>query len=480
MTQTYFPFDAGAGANVTESQWSSMGQYWRGSGVIATAANYLEVYGDSSGMQAKVKTGKAWIKGHYFESDAVVTLAVSAADPSNPRWDRVVVHLDWTGNTIALTVLTGTAGASPTAPTLTQSASIWEIPLARVYVPAGASTIRVGDVVDERVYDYENLINWGRLSLIRNDAAYAGSVSAVTPSSTDTTGETVTFSATPGWPTGQGVQIVTTVGGLTAGTLYYVYTADGLTYSFHTNYADSIAQANKVNLTANVTNALCPAELYWISQNATIALSFIGATASKPFDVFLYDNTGIPTLETLVWTSDTARATAIVKVNGRWTKSGDPTRLYLGTIRTTSTAGQVLDSVTQRYVRNYYNRVLRNLFCRETTSHTYNGAARKWNNSDTNNLLEFVSGVAEDAILVMLGVRINAGADASIAAAYSYLDGAQMLGSDIRNYNIQPMTGSFQISTIPAVGYHSVQAYELGNHASSTFVEMTHQVAMLG
>lgn len=151
----YMPFSAGDGANVTEAMWAQMAEFWRMTGVISQASNEFEVYGDSSGMQVKVKTGKCWIKGHYGSLTSEETLAIAAADPTNGRIDRVVLQLDWTNNVINLDVLTGTAAASPSAPTLTQSSSKWEISLAQVAVAAAASTIAAGNVTDERLFSYD-------------------------------------------------------------------------------------------------------------------------------------------------------------------------------------------------------------------------------------------------------------------------------------------------------------------------------------
>lgn len=147
MTKSYYPFD---NAPVYEAQWSKMARLWRKDGVIPGEGYQLQVYGDSSGMQVKVKSGQAWIKGHFFESTAEEILAIDAADPTNPRIDRVILRLDWNDNFIDLAVLKGTPAASPSPPTLTQSSSRWEISLAQVLVRAGAVTIAAGDVTDER------------------------------------------------------------------------------------------------------------------------------------------------------------------------------------------------------------------------------------------------------------------------------------------------------------------------------------------
>lgn len=150
MTQTYYPFDSGSGANVTEAQWSKMAQYWLNTGVIKGALNDLQVYADSTGLQVKVKSGRAWIQGHFFESDAEEVLAIASADATNPRIDRVIIRLDWTANTVQLAVLQGNPAVTPVAPALTQNVSRWEISLAQVRVNAVVSTIAAGNITDER------------------------------------------------------------------------------------------------------------------------------------------------------------------------------------------------------------------------------------------------------------------------------------------------------------------------------------------
>jgi len=150
MAQIYFPFDSGAGATVTEEQWSKMARYWRNNGVLYDALNKMEVYADSTGMQVKVRTGVAWINGHYFEVDAQETLPIATSHATLPRIDRVVVRLDLTNNAIALAVLTGTPASSPVAPNVTQTSTTWEIGLATINVGAAVSTIAAAAITDER------------------------------------------------------------------------------------------------------------------------------------------------------------------------------------------------------------------------------------------------------------------------------------------------------------------------------------------
>ena len=153
MTKTYFPFDAGAGASVAEEQWSKMARLFTANdGVIADTDDDKELrpFADSTGMQVKLTPGVAWIKGHRYENDAQETLAIAAAHATLGRIDRVILRVDWTANTVNTAVLTGTPAASPAAPALTQTTSLWEIELAQVTVDAAAVTIAAAKVTDYR------------------------------------------------------------------------------------------------------------------------------------------------------------------------------------------------------------------------------------------------------------------------------------------------------------------------------------------
>ena len=86
-----------------------------------------------------------------------------------------------------------------------------------------------------------------------------------------------------------------------------------------------------------------------------------GLTSARPYDVFGFLNSGVLDIELLAWTNDTTRATAVTLQDGRYCKSGDKTRLLLGTVYTTSTTATE-DSEVNRYVSNVYNQVPRSLF----------------------------------------------------------------------------------------------------------------------
>ena len=128
------------------------------------------------------------------------------------------------------------------------------------------------------------------------------------------------------------------------------------------------------------------------------SLSLSGYTASKPYDIFAYDSSGTVTLESLVWTDGTTRATALAMQDGVYVKSGDATRRYIGTIYINSSGGQTEDTELARFVWNYYNQVSKKLNVKDETSHVYNNTSpRAWNN-DTTIRVQLMTGVAENSL----------------------------------------------------------------------------------
>ena len=99
----------------------------------------------------------------------------------------------------------------------------------------------------------------------------------------------------------------------------------------------------------------------WELVNFTEKTLAVGTlTSGRPYDVFGYLSGNDLVLESLSWTSDTARATGVSYQDGRLCKTGDKTRLLLGTFYTTSTT-TTEDSAGNRFLSNFYNRVQRPL-----------------------------------------------------------------------------------------------------------------------
>jgi hypothetical protein len=147
---TYGPFNTGSGANATEDQWRAFMRRISVSGVMRNINNEMLVYGDSTGLQVKVKTGDVWIEGHGGTLSAEKTLAIASNSSGQPRLDLVVARAHFVNDVIELDVLTGTAAATPLVPSVTRSSSLWEIPLAVVSIPSGDASIDASQVTDAR------------------------------------------------------------------------------------------------------------------------------------------------------------------------------------------------------------------------------------------------------------------------------------------------------------------------------------------
>lgn len=198
-------------------------------------------------------------------------------------------------------------------------------------------------------------------------------------------------------------------------------------------------------------------------------------TSAKNYDVFLYNNSGTLTLEALAWSTDTARATALVLTNGVYLKSGQTTRRYLGTFRTTS-ATTTEDSATKRLVWNFNNRVSKNTYVFETTgAWTYQTAAWRYANNNSNNKFEFVAGLAEDVISAMVTVTTYA-TTAIVAyypsAALNTTSGIPTYTSSGQAYTSGALTWIAQrhsnLSAMPQLGYNYVAWLEYSAGATGT------------
>lgn len=131
---------------------------------------------DPPAMSVIVGTGTAIVQGRFCENDAALTLSVPTAHSTYPRIDRVVVRLSAvSGRSVDVVVVAGTPAASPVSPTLTQTSETWEIPLARIAVGAGVTSILTANITDERVFpDMTNLFKAAVVML--SDLAVGGDV----------------------------------------------------------------------------------------------------------------------------------------------------------------------------------------------------------------------------------------------------------------------------------------------------------------
>jgi len=208
------------------------------------------------------------------------------------------------------------------------------------------------------------------------------------------------------------------------------------------------------------------------SVEVSIALP---ATTGQVYDVFGYSNAGALALELLAWTSDTVRATALTRATtGTWTKTGDLTRRYLGSVRTTPVAGQTEDSLAKRYLWNVSNRVARPMRVLEATdSWTYSTNTWRQARATATNQLDFLIGIAE--VLVEATILVGeSGTSTSVLAwvavgedSTTTPDAAGLIGAAPGfNTSLQSPVVS-TLRKVPAVGRHTWVWLEKSNNAAA-------------
>lgn len=189
-----------------------------------------------------------------------------------------------------------------------------------------------------------------------------------------------------------------------------------------------------------------------------ISQSLSGATSGKPYDFFAYDNSGVVEIEKLVWTNDSTRATALTLQDGVYVKSGDPTRKYIGTIYT-SGSGQTEDTFTQRYVINYWNRVPRPMVVQDTSNSWNYTTSTVREANGANNHLDFIVGVAEDAVEARVMAHGSSSAAAVLSTGIGY-DSASAFHADGISCSVTPGSVMTPMSAawrgIPAAGKHTL------------------------
>jgi hypothetical protein len=204
----------------------------------------------------------------------------------------------------------------------------------------------------------------------------------------------------------------------------------------------------------------------WAAHTFTERTLALGTMVSgKNYDVFIYNNSGTLTLELAVWSTDTARLTALALTDGVYLKTGALTRRYLGTFRATSTT-TTADSLNNRLVWNANNQVERAVKMDTFTyygytGHTYTTAAwRAWNN-DSGLIIGYVVGL-DRGISVGFG-SASSGQISSQAAAW---DGGTPAYDSVDVISRAGRTYSTRTSVL---GYHFVRMMQYGS-ASSNFI----------
>jgi hypothetical protein len=275
--------------------------------------------------------------------------------------------------------------------------------------------------------------------------------------------------------------------------------------------ANAEAGTSKVNLTASITAQINPTgvsgtTLYlsphtgnqiglydgaaWAClSSAEVSVALGTLTSGLPYDVFAYNNSGTLTLELLAWTSDTARATALVRQDGIWCKTGALTRRWVGTIRTNSTttsidtAGGIITQVGgKRFVYNTANQERRYFMVKDTTA-SWTWATGSWRliNGATQptNCCEVLCGdpLGRDAVRAEYWAGVNLQTNSARNAAVSIGVGSSnpaLLALGQQGFNqsttaLQVVSLAASLDAYLGVGYHYIAPLEWGADGTSNF-----------
>jgi hypothetical protein len=305
--------------------------------------------------------------------------------------------------------------------------------------------------------------------------AYSSS-SAIALTAVGASGQILTSSGAgvPTWTYYGGASAIDSPGGrltLTSGTPVTTADVTSATTLYYTPFV-----SNKIDL-YNGT-----AWVPFLFSQLSVSVPANTLTNQRPKDVFIYSNSGVPTLELGPnWTSDTARATALVLQDGVYVKSGDTTRRYVGTIRSKNVGldSYLEDSIASRFVWNYYNRMPRMLACTDSTSSwTYSTASWRQARATTTNQVDFVVGIADTfAHLAVNVILSNSTANQGGIAAVGYdttTDSTPMPNGTFRQATVRSGSANAVVSGTstnigyPTIGYHYCSWNEISTGTGTT------------
>ncbi len=234
----------------------------------------------------------------------------------------------------------------------------------------------------------------------------------------------------------------------------------------------------------------------WVMRTST-ELSIDVPDAGLPYDVFVYDNAGVPALELSdVWLTNNIRTNALTFQDGVYVKSGAATRRYVGTFKPNTTgAGQTEDSMANRHIWNYYNRVARPMR-KYTANASWTYTTDTWRQADNNtaNQVSFIVGIAEDyteAAAVLSASSSTTGTSTAFYAGVGLDSSASIASGSMSGVGSSAVVSApvffvASVRTIPDIGYHEFRMLErsaatgtttwYGSYGGGSFVGGIHGV----
>ncbi len=130
----------------SDAEWSDtwasfFGPVLANQGVFRNQLNELNLTGVVTPIS--VNSGRAIVDGTWYESTAAETFAIGT--PATARIDIVVLRKTFASQIVRLAVLTGTPGASPSPPALTQDGVTWETAIWKIHITSGGVITIIAD-----------------------------------------------------------------------------------------------------------------------------------------------------------------------------------------------------------------------------------------------------------------------------------------------------------------------------------------------
>lgn len=127
----------------TSKEYTGALRYLVGDGIVHNDGSAMAP--SANGLVVTVGTGIGWLAGRYGRNKAAKTFSLDAAGAGLKRIDRIVLRADAVARTVSLEVKQGTAAATPSAPALSQTDDLYEIPICSVAVTGGSSATTLTD-----------------------------------------------------------------------------------------------------------------------------------------------------------------------------------------------------------------------------------------------------------------------------------------------------------------------------------------------
>lgn len=240
---------------------------------------------------------------------------------------------------------------------------------------------------------------------------------------------------------------------------------------------DAVPSSSVLYLTPHTSEhvGLYNGDHWQVKQTSMVTKSLSVLSASNlNYDVFVYWNSSakVVDLSFAPWSGNTTRENNLVRKDGVYVKHDDPTKRYAGTVRTVA-AGVIADTLSQRFVWNFYNRVSRRFYATPaSTFWNYSSATWRYASSGTTcvgtNIVGVVCGDVADANASVhdiclctndshMEVGIGMDSTTNIAAGAGIVI-ANIYGSIMCRWDGQVPTG-----------YHYLAWIEHGENATGTF-----------